>query len=155
MPRVQKPHFTFSKYSIPSGYNGRTSTYYTYYGGLKYLHGDHLVFAIPSFISVVFLTVLPPLVLLFYPLSLQLLSACRLSEHKFVLKLLQVLRIHKLVLFIDCFQSCYKDRHRYFAGLYFVYRIIILICYSSNPHGYEFYIYILKFSLSYSWVFIA
>ena len=78
---------------------------------------------------------------LFYPLSLQLLSACRLSEHKFVLKLLQVLCIHKLVLFIDCFQSCYMDRHRYFAGLYFVYRIIILICYSINPHGYEFYVY--------------
>ena len=136
-----KTAFYILKYSIPSGYNGTTSTSYSYYGGLKYLQGDHLVYAIPSFISVVFLTVLPPLVLLFYPLSLQLLSACRLSEHKFVLKLLQVLRIHKLILFIDCFQSCYKDRNRYFAGLYFVYRIIILICYSINPHGYEFYVY--------------
>ena len=136
-----KTAFYILKYSIPSGYNGTTSTWYSYYGGLKYLQGDHLVYAIPSFISVVFLTVLPPLVLLFYPLSLQLLSACRLSEHKFVLKLLQVLRIHKLVLFIDCFQSCYMDRHRYFAGLYFVYGIIILICYSINPHGYKFYVY--------------
>ena len=134
--------FYILKYTTPSGFNGSTTNQsYSYYGGLPYLKKDHLIYAIPAFISLVFITSLPPLILLFYPLSLQLLSLCRLSEHWLVLKLLRFLCIHKLIPFIDCFQSCYKDKYRFFAGLYFLYRIIILICFSIDPQKFEFHVY--------------
>ena len=114
---------------------------YSYYGGLKYLQDHHLVYAVPAFLVLVVFTILLPLVLLCYPLSLQLLSFCNLSEHKCVYYILKFLKIRKLIPFIDSFQSCYKDRYRFFAGLYFVYKILILICYTSNPQGYLFHGY--------------
>ena len=140
--QASKTSFLILKYTIPIGYNGIEAQHrYSYYGGLKYLQGHHLVYAIPALFVVVAFTILLPLVLLCYPLSLQLLSLCNLSEHKCVSFILRILKIHRLIPYIDCFQSCYKDRYRFFAGLYFVYRILILICYTSNPQGYLFLIY--------------
>ena len=140
--QATKTSFFILKYTVPTGYNGiETQHPYSYYGGLKYLQDHHLVYAIPAFLVVALFTTLLPLVLLCYPLSLQLLSFCNLSEHKCVYYILHVMKIRKLIPYIDCFQSCYKDRYRFFAGLYFVYRILILICYTSNPQGYLFYSY--------------
>ena len=31
--------------------------------------------------------------------------------------------------FIDCFQGCYKDKLRFFSGLFFLYRVAILLCF--------------------------
>ena len=118
--------FLILKFTRPEGINGRIAGTYSYYGGLSYFQGKHLIYAIPAMLSLVFVTILPPLVLLLYPLSLQLLSLCGLSEHWIVNKTLQLTGINKLKPFIDCFQSCYKDRLRFFAGLYFVYRVAIL-----------------------------
>ena len=140
--QASKTSFLILKYTIPTGYNGIESQHpYSYYGGLKYLQDHHLVYAVPAFLVLVAFTTLLPLVLLCYPLSLQLLSFCNLSEHKCVYYILKFLKIRKLIPFIDSFQSCYKDRYRFFAGLYFVYRILILICYTSNPQGYLFHGY--------------
>ena len=43
--------------------------------------------------------------------------------------------------FIDSFQSCYKVRLRFFAGLYFVYRVVLLGAFSLSPNGLLFDIY--------------
>ena len=43
--------------------------------------------------------------------------------------------------FIDSFQSCYKDRLRFFAGLYFVYRVIILLAFTISDNDLLFSIY--------------
>ncbi len=134
--------FYILKYSVPSGYNGtKSAEVYSFYGGLPYFQSQHLIYAIPALVNLIFITILPPLILLFYPLTLQLLSLCKLSEHWFVLKTLHILRIQKLIPFIDCFQSCYQDKYRCFAGLYFVYRIIILVCFSIDPSRTGFHIY--------------
>ena len=119
----------------PIGYNDTLADHqYSYYGGLPYFQGKHLVYAVPALVSVLFVTVIPPLVLLLYPLSLHLLSLCGLSEHWLVNKTLRLTGIHKLMPFIDCFQSCYKDKLRFFAGLYFAYRVVFLLV-QNKSHG--------------------
>ena len=101
----------------------------TYYGGLLYLQGEHLLYAIPAIAFTVVLVVLPPLCLILYPLVLHLLALCGLSEHPAVNKTLQLLYINHLMPLFDSFQSCYKDRMRFFAGIYFLYRVAALLAY--------------------------
>ena len=120
-----KTSLVILKPTRPEGIHGKTIGLYTYNGGLPYLEGKHLLYAIPALMSLAFVTILPPLVLLLYPLSLHLLSLCGLSEHWIVNRTLKLTGINKLKPFIDLFQSCYKDRLRFFAGLYLVYRVAI------------------------------
>ena len=101
----------------------------TYHGGLLYFSREHLTYAIPAIIFTVVLVVLPPLFLIVYPLVLHLLALCKLSEHPAVNKTLQFLRINHLLPLFDSFQSCYKDKLRFFAGLYFLYRIAAFLAY--------------------------
>jgi len=140
---AQSSRITFYvlRYTSLSGFNGKTKNEdFSYYGGLPYLKERHLWYAIPAFVSLVFITVIPPLILILYPLTLQLLSLCHLSEHWAIMKLLRAISIHRFIPFIDCFQSCYKDNCRCFAGLYFVYRIIILGCFTSNSQRWIFHV---------------
>ena len=125
-----KTSYYILKNAYPIGYNGSEIGYFSYYGGLPYFGSQHLIYAVPALVSLVFVTVLPPLVLLLYPLSLHLLSLCGLSEHWLVNKTLRLTAINKLMPFFDCFQSCYKDKFRFFAGLYFLYRVLLLMGYS-------------------------
>ena len=101
----------------------------TYYGGLPYLSNAHLLYAVPAIICTALLVVLPPLLLLLYPLILHLLSLCGLSEHPVVNKTLQLLRINHLLPLFDSFQSCYKDKMRFYAGFYFLYRVAAFLAY--------------------------
>lgn len=133
-----KTSFHILKHSVPIGYNGKHEKHYSYYGGLPFFSTQHLPYAVPALISLVFVTILPPLILLLYPLSLQLLSICGLSEHRVVNTILKFTGIYKIIPFIDSFQSCYKDRLRFFAGLYFIYRIAALLVFAFNDTSYNF-----------------
>ena len=126
-----KTSFLILRYARPEGLNGTYHQRYTYYGGLKYFQGIHLIYGILAIFSLITVTILPVIVLLLHPLLLQLLSVCKLSEHWLVLNLLQFLRFQYLIPFLDCFQSCYKDRYRFFSGLYYVYRIALLMCFTT------------------------
>jgi len=123
-----KTSFFILKYVRPEGLNGTHENYYTYYGGEHFFHGRHQIYATIAILFLVLVTVTPSLILLLHPLLRQTLSLFRLSEHRFVLKLLKLACIHNLVLLLDCFQSCYQDRYRVFAGLYFLYRVALLLC---------------------------
>jgi hypothetical protein len=136
-----KTSFYILRVSIPLGYKGKYIGYYSYYGGLPYFQRLHLIYVIPALISLVLVTIFPPLVLLLYPLSLQFLSLCGLSEHWIVNKTLRFTGINKLKPFIDCFQSCYKDNLRFFAGLYFVYKVAILVAFTISGNSLLFSIY--------------
>lgn len=122
--------FLVLKFTTPLGYDSKHEKRYSYYGGLLYLGPQHLIYAVPALISLAVVTIIPPLVLLFYPLCVQFLSLCGLGEHRIVNKAQQITRIDKLLPLIDCFQGCYKNKLRFFAGLYFVYRVAILVCFS-------------------------
>ena len=105
-------------------------------GDQKYFHGRHLIYAIPATLSLMTLVAIPPLLLLAYPLVFKILSKCNLSEFKPVLFLSRLIPMQLL----DSFQSCFKDNCRYFAGLYFLYRTMILATRTFVPS--IFYVYI-------------
>ena len=114
---ILSPNYTYN-------YKGeKLSTVYLHYSpSIKYFHSKHLPFALLSiFVSLTFIAV-PPIVLIFYPTSLfqKCLAKCKINS--------QALRT-----FVETFQGCYKDGTngtrdcRYFAGLYFILRIIAVL----------------------------
>lgn len=109
----------------------RTVTFYQ--GNFPYFGPEHLKYAIPALIALVFVTCLPPILLLAYPLCYKVLAALGLGESKFSQVICRVVPLEKFKPLFDAFQCDFKDNHRYFAGLYFVYRLLVLslfvICY--------------------------
>ena len=125
---------------ILQGEGGIDGQAVTFFGGIPYLKGKHLFYVIPAVICLVTITIIPPVLLLLYPLLYQLLSLCGLSEHRIVTKVSNAIAIHKMMPIFDSFQSCYKDKLRFFAGLYFVYRIAILATYSLCKNVIQFHV---------------
>ena len=91
-------------------------------GDLVPYHGRHIWYAAVAVIFLIFIVILPPLLLLFYPLIFKILSLCNLSECRIAKCLSRIIPIQLL----DSFQSPFKDNCRFFAGLYFIYRTIFL-----------------------------
>ena len=100
-----------------------------YSGNLQPFVGDHLKYAIPAIFFLFFLVIIPLLWLLSYPLLFKLLGICRMSESRFSVYLSRLFPVELL----DSFQSCFKENHRYFAGLYLLYRFIPLVIFA-NVH---------------------
>jgi hypothetical protein len=100
----------------------RTVVFYN--GDITWFSIQHLPYAIPAIFMTIVLVLLPPIVLLIYPLHFKILSALRISESKCVVLLLRPL--NKLKPLLDSFQGSFKDEYRFFSGLYFVYRFSIL-----------------------------
>ena len=67
---------------------------------------------------------IPPILLLVYPGYLTLFSFCKLSESHPVQYISKF--FIKLKPFFDSFQGCYRDKLRFFSGLYFLGRVAIL-----------------------------
>ena len=113
-----------------------------YYGDWTYFGKEHSKYAIPSIFSLLVMTCLPPLLLLIYPLCYKVLEVLRLEESKFTKILCRVIPLEKFKPFFDTFQGTFKDKHRYFAGLFFLYRLLILV-FSSTVHSLtDFYLYL-------------
>ena len=108
------------------------------YSGDAYFEGKHLLYGIPAIIILIVIAILPPMLLLLYPNSLKLLQLCKLSEHRLVLAILKVTRINLLLPWLDVFQGHFKDNLRFFAGLYFFYRLALLIPFSFCENYYEY-----------------
>ena len=94
-------------------------------GELIHLGKDHWIYAAPAIFCLVIVGLLPPLLLLVYPLVNKLLALFGLEEKK----PLQILlfSINWLKPLLDSFQGCFKDNLRFFAGLYFLYRWTFLL----------------------------
>ena len=112
----------------------------TYYGGLPYFKNDHLYYAIPAVLVLLTFVVFFPLYLLCFPLVLHLLALCGLSEHSFVIKMLRLLQVNRLKPLLDTFQFSFRDKMRFFAGLYFLYRVAILSVHSSFQGNNELFL---------------
>ena len=96
----------------------------TYLGGMHYMKREHLLYALPALACVSTIIALPPLLLVVYPAILKLMSFCRLNRVR-ALSFISKLFI-RLKPFLDSFQGCYKDNFRFFSGLYFIARVVIL-----------------------------
>ena len=98
----------------------RTIAFYS--GSLTYFKGTHIIYAVVAIIFFIFIVILPALLLLFYPLFFRFLGLCNLSESRSAMFLWRKMPIQLL----DSFQNPFKNEHRYFAGLYFLYRAVAI-----------------------------
>ena len=104
-------------------------------GHLTYFEGEHVPYAVVAILVLIFMIIIPPLLLLVYPLMFKLFGLCYLSETKLVTILWRMMPIQ----FLDAFQSSFKDKYRFFAGLYFLYCAAILALNAGCQSWLEFY----------------
>ena len=101
-------------------------------GTLRYLDGTHGIYAAVAFLCLFTCVTIPPLLLLSYPYLPMLINKLNCHNNK-ILQKICIAPLDKYVPFFDAFQSCYKNEYRFFAGLYFIYRIIALCISSLAP----------------------
>ena len=96
------------------------------HGETEYFSRDHLPYAIPATFCLITIVLLPAVLLLIYPAHYKVLALLKLNESRKMQQITRWISISKLKPIFDSFQSCYKDKCRFFAGLYFMYRLFIL-----------------------------
>jgi hypothetical protein len=114
-----RPAYIYTEYD--GGHNVRPRVWFN--GELEYFRGKHLLYAIPALFCLLTLGLLPPVLLLCYPLLNKILTYLGLEDSKivkFISGKLPTSTLYKPLL--DSFQGCFKDDFRFFAGLYFLYR---------------------------------
>ena len=83
-------------------------------------------YALPTFLILITFVLLLPLLLLDYPLKW--LEKCCV-RYECVSRHISSANIHVL---LDVFQGCFKDNRRFFAGMYFLFRLSMYITYAST-----------------------
>ena len=109
-----------------------------YSGNHEYFDKHHIIYAIPASICIVII-VIPPFLLLRYPLGPKLLQKCGLAESQALKVLSIIVPVHRLKPLMDSFQSCYRDNCRFISGLYFLYRMAILAAFAGATGFDQFY----------------
>ena len=97
-----------------------------YYGEIGYFSKEHLPYAFPAIVCLFSVLSVPPLLLLVYPLVYKVLAFFKINESDKLKNITRYCPVSKLKPLLDSFQSCFKDSTRFFAGLYFVYRLFLL-----------------------------
>ena len=94
-------------------------------GELTHLGRNHWPYAVPAIFALLTVGLMPPVLLLAYPLCNKALAILSLEERKpFNIIISSISWLKPL---LDSFQGCYKDNLRFFAGLYFLYRWTFLV----------------------------
>ena len=107
-------------------------------GELPFFSGTHLFYALPAILIILALGVLPPLILISYPLCYRVLAFLKIGETRFSKLLCTCIPLEKFKPFFDSFQSNFKDEYRFFSGLYFLYRFttVATFAFSTTTHYY-------------------
>ncbi len=103
---------------------GHLRVYYD--GDLEYFRGEHLKYAIPALFFLCGITISLPVLLFCYPLCYKIVALCNLQESLLMRILCTYIPLEKYKPFFDSFQGCFKDEHRYFSSIYFLYRLLLL-----------------------------
>ena len=103
----------------------RLKTVPLYNGDMSYLSDDHLKYVIPAIICLLIIILPPPIILSSEPLLVRVSGVLNIRRNA-ITYTLHRLRM-KLKPFLDSFQGCFKDNCRYFAGLFFLYRILLVL----------------------------
>ena len=103
----------------------RLKTVPLYNGDMSYLSDDHLKYVIPAIICLMVIILPPPIILSSEPLLVRVNGVLNIRRNA-ITYTLHRLRM-KLKPFLDSFQGCFKDNCRYFAGLFFLYRISLVL----------------------------
>ncbi len=113
-------------------------------GTTVFFSKDHFPYAIPAIFVLLTICTIPTVLLLAYPTVNKFWS---LFDREGCLELTRSVRIagrccriYRLKPFLDCFQGCFKDNFRFFAGLSFVYRLAISAAFAFTSSGIAFYV---------------
>ena len=105
-------------------------------GNVEYFSNEHLRYALPAFFILLTIGVIPPLVLLVYPLFNRVFAFFKLED----LSIVRCFnRIGILKPLLDSFQGSFKDDFRFFAGIYFFYRWTAVVVYAAVSSYYAFF----------------
>ena len=125
----------------PDYRNNPRYKYVVYYNGdYSYMGSEHLMYAIPAIFFIVTAAIIPPLLLLSYPLCYKLFALFKIDESKFVQITCKIIPLEKIKPLFDSIQGAFKDRYRFFAGLYFVYRFACIISFALSDTFTKHYI---------------
>ena len=106
-----------------------------YDGEIVHFSKEHLPYALPAIFSLLTVGIL----LLIYLLLNKIVAILGLEEQKFITCILRVPSTSSIKPFLDSFQGCFKDNVRFFAGVYFVYRWVILLIDINTVEYFEYY----------------
>jgi predicted outer membrane repeat protein len=113
-------------------------------GEIVFFSREHLPYALPAVFCILTIGVLPPALLLCYPLGNKVLDMLHFQDRKLVIYISNRIPIHchvsSLKPLLDSIQCCYKDNLRFFAGLYFLYRWMIVLAYVTTTTFDTYYI---------------
>ena len=96
-------------------------------GSQVYFTGFHIPLAIAAVLGILTIVTITPLCLMAYPVFYKLLPQ-KVQEKKLVAAI--TMKVEKLKPIFDVFQGCFDDKYRFFAGLYFLYRVIFVSLFS-------------------------
>ena len=94
---------------------------------LDWLGPGHLVYAVPSIVVGFVVVFIPMVTLLLYPNCYKFLAILKIPETMYSRSICRMLPLDKLKPLLDSFQGCFKDNCRCFAGLYLLYRVLIVL----------------------------
>ena len=122
---------TFTTFSIlwnQQLYSGihPTVTVVSLQGDMEFFSTQHLPYAVTAIFVLVLFTIPLPLTLLLYPFSNKIISKLGLDEARVIRIISKMLPLSKFLPLFDFFQGTFKNEYRFFSGLYFIYRIIVL-----------------------------
>ena len=106
-------------------------------GNVEYFGVDHLPYAIPAVLVLLFLSLPPPLLLISYPLLWRVKAKFR---SKTADDDATPWLIRKLLPLIDSFQGVFRDNCRMFAGLLFLWRLILTAIFALSSNLREFFL---------------
>lgn len=106
-------------------------------GTLEYLSSAHLPYALLALFFFLVLAVVPPVFLFFQPLGYRFLPerVLNYAKTRWIFR-----KIELASPFLDTFQGCFKDRYRFFAGLYLMYRSVAGFSFAATNNRFEVYI---------------
>ena len=107
-------------------------------GELRYLGKQHLFYAIPALLCLFIVGLVPPALLLAYPLLNRVLTILGCENSRIIGFISQLMPTINLKPLLDSIQGCFKDNFRFFAGLYFLYRWAIPLIHM-NPSIFNVY----------------
>ena len=96
-------------------YGKRVGSYFYYDGSVEYFVSGHLPFAVLAVLVLTIIVILPLILTLYQFKPIQWCpERCRMCTPK----------LHSTA-FVDSYQGCYKKKYRFFAGMYFILRILM------------------------------
>ena len=108
-------------------------------GSIAYFSVQHLMYAIPAIICLVVVVIPFPLVLLLDGVLIKIESYLGM-KYQFIQRMRPWTILHvKVKPLLDSFQGCFKDKYRFFSGMFYIYRIVIILILDLAPTTKHFY----------------